>query len=165
MSDSKKEFKTAMIPFLVHQDQGSQSDHNEPYRIKGYASVFDEVDSHNDRVVRGAFTKSLSAGAKSGKKPKFLWHHQQDAVIGHWSVLREDDHGLYVEGHLIPGVQKADEAAALIQHKAIDGLSIGYRVTKAIKGKEASSFRLLTEVDLIEISLVTFPSNGQSLLH
>lgn len=151
----QKQVKTA-----ENAQSQSESNPKEKYIIKGYASIFDVVDSHNDRVVRGAFTKSL----QSSKKPKFLWQHNDKEVIGVWRILKEDDRGLYVEGELIESVQKAFEAKALIENQAIDGLSIGYRIRKAIKGQDASSIRLLTEVDLLEISLVTFPSNQEATL-
>ncbi|NCP62204.1 MAG: HK97 family phage prohead protease [Alphaproteobacteria bacterium] len=128
--------------------------------FKGYASIFDEVDSQNDRVVRGAFQKSLQAAAKAGQLPKMLWQHNEKELIGLWTTIREDAKGLYVEGKLLTDVAKAKEAQALIQEKALDGLSIGYIVKQALRGKERGAVRLLTEVELLEISLVTFPANA-----
>jgi len=132
--------------------------------IKGYASVFDAVDSYNDRVVRGAFKKTLEEAAETGRYPKMLWQHSEIDLIGSWKILKEDDTGLYVEGQLTQDVAKANEAQALIAAGAIDGLSIGYRVKKALRGKDDRSVRLLTEVELLEISLVTFPANQAARL-
>ena len=132
--------------------------------IKGYASVFDAVDSNNDRVVRGAFKKTLEEAAETGLYPKMLWQHSETDLIGSWKILKEDDTGLYVEGQLTKDVAKATEAQALIKAGAIDGLSIGYRVKKALRGKDDRSVRLLTEVVLLEISLVTFPANQAARL-
>ena len=128
--------------------------------FKGYASIFDEVDSQNDRVVRGAFQKSIQAAINNGQMPKMLWQHNEKELIGLWTIIREDAKGLYVEGKLLTDVAKAKEALALIQEKALDGLSIGYMVKKALRGKEKDAIRLLTEVELFEISLVTFPANA-----
>ena len=139
----------------------SESDGTD-FMIKGYASVFDHIDQHNDRVVRGAFTAALQKRTAAGHKPKFLWQHQEDQVIGVWHKLQEDAYGLYVEGSLINHVQKAREAHALLQAKAVDGLSIGYRIVKSMRGRAPGAVRLLTEIDLLEISLVTFPSNERS---
>ena len=71
----------------------------------------------------------------------------------------EDDHGLYVKGRLFLEVQRAREAYVLLKNGALDGLSIGYiptRVTNEGMG------RVLTEVALHEISLVTFPANSSA---
>ncbi len=159
MSKKLRELKTVSLRCrLDHSTQTLPDGDQDQFIIKGYASVFDIVDSHNDRVIRGAFREGL----QNGHMPKLLWQHQDDQVIGAWTHIQEDDHGLYVEGRLIEDIQKAREAKALIAAGAIDGLSIGYYVKTAIKGKHNSSTRLLTAVDLIEVSLVTFPSNSAS---
>ncbi len=62
---------------------------------------------------------------------------------------------LWVKGRLLDSVAKGREAIALIEAGAIDGLSIGYRTRKATKN--AKGQRLLTELELWEVSLVTFP--------
>ena len=72
-----------------------------------------------------------------------------------WSEIREDARGLYVKGRLLDGVARATEAAALVRAGAIDGLSIGYRTLRASKNDGGG--RLLTELELWEVSLVTFP--------
>jgi HK97 family phage prohead protease len=84
-----------------------------------------------------------------------LWQHDPAQPIGVWDVVREDGTGLYVKGRLLDSVARAREAAALIGAGAIDGLSIGYRTRKA--EKDATGCRLLTELELWEVSLVTFP--------
>lgn len=75
--------------------------------------------------------------------------------IGVWDEVREDDRGLWVKGRLLTDVALAREAAALIEAGAIDGLSIGYRTIRAERGDKGQ--RVLAEVDLWEVSLVTFP--------
>ena len=69
--------------------------------------------------------------------------------------MREDGRGLWVKGRLILEVQAAREAQALLQAGAIDGLSIGYRTLRSEKA--TSGRRLLHEIELWEVSLVTFP--------
>ena len=75
--------------------------------------------------------------------------------IGVWDEVREDGKGLWVKGRLLPAIAKGREAADLIAAGAIDGLSIGYRTVKAAKNDKGQ--RLLTELELWEVSLVTFP--------
>lgn len=89
-----------------------------------------------------------------------LWQHHEEEIIGVWNRIEEDNKGLYVEGKLLLDIPKAREAQTLLRERALDGLSIGYRVKEALCGREKGAVRLLTEVDLLEISLVTFPANG-----
>jgi HK97 family phage prohead protease len=75
--------------------------------------------------------------------------------IGVWDEVREDGRGLWVKGRILDSVARGREAAALIVAGAIDGLSIGYRTVRAAKNDTGQ--RVLTELDLWEVSLVTFP--------
>ena len=141
----------------------SNSEHNQQKKgiIKGYASFFDVIDQQRDRVARGAFAKTLRAWRLLGKMPKMLWQHDSKQPLGVWTRLREDGRGLYAEGQLTLGVAKADEAYLLLKEGALDGLSIGFRpiVTREDKVHKA---RILLDIDLIEISLVTFGANAKA---
>ena len=125
------------------------------FEIAGYASVFERVDRGGDSVASGAYAASLKRLAEAERSVKMLWQHDPAQPIGVWDEIREDAHGLFVKGRLLPNVARAAEAAALVGAGAIDGLSIGYRTVRAEKG--ASGGRKLTEIDLWEVSLVTFP--------
>jgi hypothetical protein len=72
-----------------------------------------------------------------------------------WDEVREDATGLFVKGRLLTEVTRGREAAALLAAGAIDGLSIGYRTKRA--ERTAAGGRLLHELELWEVSLVTFP--------
>lgn len=132
--------------------------------ISGYASFFNLIDHQRDRIQKGTFTKTLRAWRSSGKKPKMLWQHDPQQPIGIWTHLHEDDQGLYVEGRLALGVSKADEAYHLLKEGIIESLSIGFRTIKAISDKATGS-RILLDIDLVEISLVTFGANTKALVH
>ena len=121
----------------------------------GYASVFGVVDSQRDIVLRGAFSKSVKGRAG---EIKFLWQHQQDEPIGIFDAMFEDARGLYVEGRLLLDVQRAKEAHTLLKMGAISGLSIGYSPVRYTIDKK-TGVRRLSEVELWEVSLVTFPAN------
>lgn len=120
--------------------------------IEGYASLFGETDQGGDMVQKGAYAKSLGV---VGKRIKMLWQHDPAQPIGVWDEVREDDRGLWVKGRLLESTQKGREAAALIEAGALDGLSIGYRTKRAVKNDKGQ--RLLTELELWEVSVVTFP--------
>ncbi len=123
--------------------------------IEGYASLFGACDQGGDVVQPGAYAQSLKALGAEGRAVKMLWQHDPAQPIGIWDEVREDARGLYVKGRILDSVEKGREAAALIAAGAIDGLSIGYRTRRATKNDKGQ--RLLTELELWEVSLVTFP--------
>jgi len=127
----------------------------EAHRIEGYASVFGVADKSGDVVMPGAYAVALKALRRRGDKVRMLWQHDPGAPIGIWDEVFEDAHGLFVRGRLLPDVARAREAQALLEAGAVDGLSIGYRTVRA----EAlpGGGRRLIELDLWEVSLVTFP--------
>ncbi|WP_158967900.1 HK97 family phage prohead protease [Chachezhania sediminis] len=123
--------------------------------IEGYASLFGETDQGGDVVQKGAYAASLARLEAEGRRVKMLWQHDPAQPIGVWDTVREDARGLWVRGRLLDGTQRGREAAALVAAGAIDGLSIGYRTRRATKNDRGQ--RLLTELELWEVSLVTFP--------
>lgn len=123
--------------------------------IAGYASLFGSCDQGGDIVEKGAYAASLKRLDASLRRVRMLWQHDPTEPIGIWDEVREDQRGLFVKGRLLMEVARAREAAALIEAGAIDGLSIGYRTLRATK--DGQGRRLLSEVELWEVSLVTFP--------
>ncbi|MGK7652582.1 HK97 family phage prohead protease [Roseovarius sp. B08] len=123
--------------------------------IEGYASFFGDEDRGGDIVEKGAYAASLKRLSAEGRQVRMLWQHDPTQPIGVWDEVREDARGLYVKGRLLDTVERAREAAALLEANAIDGLSIGYRTLKAVKNDKGQ--RLLKELELWEVSLVTFP--------
>jgi HK97 family phage prohead protease len=132
---------------------------NEAGAFSGYASLFGVVDSGGDVVMAGAFARSLIKRGASGVK--MLWQHQAAEPIGLWTSIVEDSRGLKVEGRLDLSVARAREALSLMRKGAIDGLSIGFRTQRATTEK-SSGARRLHEIDLWEISVVTFPMLSQA---
>jgi len=132
-------------------------------RFAGYAAVFDRVDRGGDVVRRGAF-----AGA-SADVP-LLWQHGAGTPIGRVERIGEDAHGLRVIGRLTGETQAGREAGALLRAGAITGLSFGYRVRKAapfdrLRVSGSGAARELTALELVEISLVTFPMQPLAKVH
>ncbi len=123
--------------------------------IEGYASLFGSTDQGGDVVEKGAYLRWLGDLTRRGGRVAMLWQHDPNTPIGVWDEVREDDRGLYVRGRLILETARGAEAAALVSAGAIDGLSIGYRTRKA--GRDGQGRRLLQDVELWEVSLVTFP--------
>ncbi len=130
------------------------------HMIEGYASLFNACDQGGDVVQKGAYDRSLRGLSSEGRNVKMLWQHDPAQPIGIWDEVREDAKGLWVKGRILDSVEKGREAVALIEAGAIDGLSIGYRTLRASKNDKGQ--RLLNEVELWEVSLVTFPMLPQA---
>lgn len=123
--------------------------------VEGLGSVFHNTDQGGDVVLPGAFAKSIQA-----RKPAMLWQHKADQVIGVWDEVRETPEGLFVKGRILP-TQLGNDAYTLAQHGALKGMSIGY-ATKDSETDRKSGVRRLKELDLFEVSLVTFPMNDRA---
>ena len=123
--------------------------------IAGYASVFNVVDQHNDLIKPGSF-KQLNK-----QKIKLLWQHKTDEPIGIIEEIKEDNYGLYFKAKLLLAVPQAKAAYQLVKSKAISGVSIGFK-TKIFQYQQ--DIRVIEEIDLWEISLVTFPANIEANL-
>ncbi|BBU61393.1 hypothetical protein MSC49_13280 [Methylosinus sp. C49] len=127
--------------------------------FEGYASLFAVRDTCGDIVERGAFAASLQR--RGAVSVKMLWQHRAEEPIGVWAHIAEDARGLKVRGRLDLSVARAREALSLIRAGALDGLSIGFRTLRAASDPKTGARRLL-ELDLIEISIVTFPALPQA---
>lgn len=129
--------------------------------FEGYGSVFGNKDLGNDVIERGAFLKSLKK--RKPQNVKLLYQHKSDMPIGVFDEIKEDNHGLVVKGRLALKTQAGAEAYELLKMGALDGLSIGFRVNpKEVSYDKRGNRRIIKEVDLMEVSLVTFPMNPQA---
>lgn len=151
-----------MVPGLEVKFAGGSPVLTEGHVIEGYASLFGLTDQGGDAVMPGAFGASLKRLADRGDKVRMLWQHDPSRPIGVWDEIREDAKGLWVRGRLLPQVAQAREAVALIEAGAIEGLSIGYRTLRATRDEKGR--RMLAEVELWEVSLVTFPMLAEAKL-
>lgn len=128
----------------------------------GYGSVFGVKDSYSDIVIKGAFANSLNKWKEKGRLPALLWQHKMDEPIGYYTKMVEDDNGLYLEGQLlIDDDPLAKRAHAHMKAKSLSGLSIGYILNDYDYDKEKSAF-ILKDIDLWEVSVVTFPANDEA---
>jgi HK97 family phage prohead protease len=122
--------------------------------VEGYASLFGVEDQGRDIVMPGAFRASLVR--RPASDVRLLFQHDPAQPIGVWDEIGEDARGLYVRGRLIEEVARAREVLALVREGALDGLSIGFHARKASRDARTGQ-RRLHEIDLWEISIVTFP--------
>lgn len=122
----------------------------------GYASTFGNTDLVNDIIEKGAFMESLQKN-----KIKLLWQHEWDKPIGIVKAM-EDEKGLYVEASLNLDTQLGKEAYSLLKQGALDSMSIGFRVKK---DEIKENIRVIKQVDLHEVSIVTFPANPSATVN
>ncbi|WP_126172188.1 HK97 family phage prohead protease [Altericroceibacterium xinjiangense] len=125
-------------------------------RIAGYAALFDIADGAGDVILKGAFARTL---ASRDQPVPLLWQHRNGQRIGTVEHAAEDERGLRV----IARVDARDSrAAALLMDKAVSGLSFGYRARGFRRMPEG---RLLEDIDLFEVSLVTHPLQYGARVH
>ena len=120
--------------------------------IEGYASLWGQADLNGDVLARGAFAASLARTGPDGVR--MLHQHEGRGAVGLWDHMVEDDRGLRVRGRIMDWSADARFALALAKAGALDGLSIGFR---SLRARREGRLRVLSEVDLWEVSLVTFP--------
>jgi uncharacterized protein len=139
--------------------------------FEGYASVFNNVDAGGDAILPGAFRDNLKDWKKAKKLPAMLVQHggwkasDMDALpIGKWEAMEEDATGLKVRGRLINlDCERGKNIYGAMKEGVLDGLSIGYRAKEFSYGtKPGEPYRTLKKVDVYEVSVVTFPMNGEA---
>lgn len=129
-------------------------------KFSGYASVFGGVDSYGDTILKGAFETTLK---RDGKPKMFCQHNTWELPIGKWTVAKEDDHGLYVEGELTAGMSVAQDVYAALKHGTMDGLSIGGYLKAGDFDSLDDGRRIIKKWSrLVEISPVVFPADNSA---
>lgn len=123
--------------------------------VEGWASTFGNVDSDDDIILPGAFADSIR-----DRMPKMCWQHDSTQIPGVWTEANETPQGLYVKGRLL-GTTLGNDAYELLKAGAIDRMSIGYSA-KDFNYDTATGVRTLKQIDLWEVSLVTFPANDMA---
>lgn len=131
--------------------------------FEGYASTWD-MDSMGDRILPGAFKRTLNSWAAKNRPIPVLWQHYADQPIGVTMEADEDDRGLRVKGKLLLGIGKAREAYEAAKARILGGLSIGFSIPKDAAAFAEDGTRTIREVKLFEYSFVTFPANENAAL-
>lgn len=122
--------------------------------FSGYASVFNVADEQGDVILPESFNLTK-------ENIPILWQHKIDEPIGKTVRLQQNDNGLYIHAVLIVDIKRGYEAYKLLDNQVINGLSIGYIPKKYTIDRE-NGYRVITSIDLVEISLVTFPANSSA---
>lgn len=147
------------------------ADEGTPGAFEGYGAVFGNVDAYGDVIQKGAFKETLRDWNKQKKLPPMLVQHggwmmtDMDALpVGKWEAMSEDDTGLYVKGRIINlDTERGKTIYGNMKEGTLDGMSIGYRAKEFTLGtKPDEPRRTLKKIDLMEVSVVTFPANGKA---
>lgn len=155
----RKDFDRDYLVKAGHDSELELREEGNTGLVKGYGSVFNKVDSYNESVQPGAFTKSLKAWGRSKNDIPMLWQHRSDTPIGIWDSYDEDTKGLKLGGKVNLETQRGREAWSDMKMKSVTGLSIGFYEVKADPYDFANNDpRKLYELDLREVSPVTFPA-------
>lgn len=143
----------------LRTEQDGDSDHK---KLRGYAARFNspsvEIYFFKEEIAPGAFKRTLR------EKPDViaLFNHDTDKVLGRTTAntleLREDEKGLYTE-ITPPDTTVARDLCENVRVGNIRSMSFGFRVIEdSWSKKDGKDFRTLVDVDLIEVSIVTFPA-------
>ena len=124
--------------------------------FEGLGAVFGNRDLGGDIIMPGAFAKTLREPMGGIKVRPMLWMHKTDEVIGVWDSMTESKVGLEVKGRFAP-TERGPEVYTLAKMGAIGGMSIGYQVNDYAYDRKGN--RLLKEVELLEVSVVSMPMN------
>ena len=130
--------------------------------FEGYASVFDIIDSDGDIILPGAYKKALAT--QSRQVGMFFNHQTWELPVGKWQNLEEDSKGLIVIGELTPGLSVSNDLRAAMEHKTVEGMSVGFTVTKDDYALIDTGRAFKNVQALREISICTFPANEQATI-
>lgn len=125
-------------------------------RLAGYAALFNRADGARDTILSGAFARTLAE--RRDPLPLF-WQHRPELRIGWVEQVREDERGLRVIASIDNPQGRAGE---MLARRTIDGLSFGYR---ARKYRNTPTGRVLADIELFEVSLVTHPLQHEARVH
>lgn len=130
---------------------------NDTSVIEGYASVFQIADNQNDIVAPGAFKSSLN------NHVKLLWQHDATKPIGLVTFMREDQYGLHIAAEINIQTKEGSDAKHLVKQGAVSGLSIGFEIKEYSYNQDG--YRVIHDLNLMEVSIVTFPANNMAMIN
>lgn len=128
-------------------------------KIRGYAAVFDEPDSSGDIIGREAFV-ALVAPEGPQWWPPMLFAHDATRIVGRWNTFEVDEVGLSVSGELL---DFDPDVLAMVQHRALYGLSIGYEVASE-RQLPGGRNRVIEAISLLEVSVVAIPLHKRAVI-
>lgn len=152
-NDMKKELKFLNIPFDIKSDSDNE------LIIEGHGAIKGNIDSYNDVIVDGAFTKTLE---QRKDRIAFCLQHDIRNPIGKIQEIKEDERGLFLKVRIS---DSEGDIKTKIREGILREMSIGYSTVSAKNGEiDGKEVTLLTEIKLYEVSLVTVAANDQAMI-
>ena len=149
-------FKTALsdieIKSLHLEDEEDKFIH-----LEGFAATFGNIDLQGDTIVKGAFTKTL---ADPDIQIKLLHQHFPSELLGAVETATETDKGLFITAKMPKNIDIVRNLVPLLEMKALGKFSIGFNVVSSEESPDGG--KLLTEIKLHEVSVVTFAANPKA---
>ena len=158
--------RTKDVALAARQIKAGPDDGLADGEFKAYASVFGNVDSYGDRVVKGAFADTLKAWDESGSYLPLLFGHNMadpDYNLGYVKAAEEDDHGLLVHAVLDLDNPKAAQVYRMLKGRRVNQMSYAYDVLDSSEQKsDGETVNELREIKLYEVSIVTIGANQET---
>lgn len=147
-------YKAALIEVKAYDDEKRE--------VQGYASVFSNLDSDSDRLMKGSFNRTIKSRGPAGKQRiKLVSQHDIKTPVGRIDELVEDEKGLRMKA-VFGTHQAGEDHYRMVKEGILTEFSIGFVPTREEKNDDGG--RDFTEVKLYEVSLVTVAANDEALV-
>ena len=157
------EEKKIIKQFSAKVEASTGEDSDKFLYVKAYISTYDE-DLGKDKILPGAFTKSIKERTDSGKNIPLLLQHNMDWLLGHAISIVEDTKGILVESRLPKSHWRVrDEIIPLLENGSLQEMSIGFILIKYSED-EQTEVRIIEEAKLLEYSFVTLAMNPEATI-
>lgn len=128
--------------------------------ISAYLTTFGNSDVVDDIMAKGSLDKFIAKFNPSAKKLPMFYEHDHTSIIGEWTSLKSDEHGVVGEGTLYTETTKGSDVYKLMKRGAVSSVSIGFRSSDFEKNDDGG--RTFNEIELVETSVVLNPANDQA---
>lgn len=153
--------------FAMREVRAKQGEDGQAPVIEGYAAVFDQMSED-----LGGFREIIRPGAFRGTTKndvRALINHDANYVLGRTVSgtleLTEDEHGLHMQT-TPPDTQWAKDLIITMQRGDVDQMSFGFRsIEDNWFEEEGQVIRELLDVELFDVSVVTFPAYPQTVVN
>jgi HK97 family phage prohead protease len=129
-------------------------------KLLGYASTW-SLDRDNEIVHEKAFDGTIERYLK--ENPILLWQHDLERPIGRVEAATVDRHGLHVRADVPRPSEKEPDWNHLAYNKIKAGIVKTFSIGGFFKKQIIDKKKFITGVDLFEISVVSVPSNPDSI--
>ena len=128
--------------------------------ISAYLTTFGNSDVVADIMSKGSLDSFIAKFDPQAKKLPMFYEHDHTAIIGEWTDLKSDEHGVVGTGTLYTETTKGSDVYKLMKRDAVSSVSIGFRSSDFEKNEEGG--RTFNEIELVETSVVLNPANDQA---